>query len=483
MQLGELLRERQADSESAAVDGRGPRGLAEYREDVRQLGRPDSDAGVDDTNGDGALLAAHLDANAAARLGVPRRVREEVREDLSEADGIAMKEDRILRQDDLEGVLPAEKERPRRLERALHDGGEGDSLGPQADLPVRDPGNVEEIVDEPDEMGHLPLDDHSRLRESGPILLSVPRARQDLRRVRDGGEGIAELVREGGQELVLPAIHVAELLLGPAPLGHLRRERGVHRLEAGGALLDPLLQLLPRLPERDLAAARLDGVADRALEDHRVEAVLREEERGPALHRGEVQGPVVNVAQQEDRRAASRLVVRTQQVDAALFSQRGVEQVSVVPVRGHPPEPGLERPRPVDLDLDRHLRDEVADPGGVLLVRGDEEDAQGRRTPQGRPFERARGKALPRWHGESTKGWVRLREGLRGDRRKRRRRRPAAGSQHHPHLMRTAVIDEGYGPRVCGRLRRARRSRRPCSGVPGSPPRSCSGPCRSAIRW
>ena len=151
---------------------------------------------------------------------------------------------------DLERVLPAEKERPRRLERALHDGGEGDALGPQADLPVRDPGDVEEVVDQPDQMGHLPLDHLSRLCGAGAVLLAVPEARQDLRRVPDRREGIAELVREGGEELVLPAIDVAELLLGPAPLGHLRRERGVHRLEARGALLDPLLQLLPGLPER-----------------------------------------------------------------------------------------------------------------------------------------------------------------------------------------------------------------------------------------
>ena len=114
---------------------------------------------------------------------------------------------------------------------------------------------------------------------------------------------------------------VAELLLGPPPLGHLRRERGVHRLEARGALLDPLLQLLPGLPERRLLATRLDGVANRALEELRVEAVPHEKARGPALHRGDVQGPVARAAQQEDRRVAPRLVVRAQQVDAAPLAQ------------------------------------------------------------------------------------------------------------------------------------------------------------------
>ena len=221
----------------------------------------------------------------------------------------------------LERVPPAEEERPCRLERALHDRGEGDQLGPEADLPVRDPGDVEEVVDQPDQVGHLPLDHLSRLCGTGAVLLAVPEARQDLRRVPDRGERVSQLVREGGEELVLPAVDVAELLLGPAPLGHLHGERGVHRLEARGALLDPLLQLLPGPPEDDLLAPRLDGVADRALEELRVEEVHREEAGGSALHRGEVQRPVAPVAQEEDRRIPLGLAVGAQEVEAAPFAQ------------------------------------------------------------------------------------------------------------------------------------------------------------------
>ena len=70
-------------------------------------------------------------------------------------------------------------------------------------------------------------------------------------------------------------------------------------------------------------------------------------------------------------------------------------EVGVVPARGHPAEPGLERTRPVDLDADRHLRDEVADPGGVLLVGLDEENPQGWGTRRVGHSKRARGKDYP----------------------------------------------------------------------------------------
>jgi len=67
-------------------------------------------------------------------------------------------------------------------------------------------------------------------------------------------------------------------------------------------------------------------------------------------------------------------VIRTQQVDAASLAQPPGNEVGVVPARSHPDEPGLERRRPVDLDADLRLRDEVAKPGGILLVRRDEEN-------------------------------------------------------------------------------------------------------------
>jgi hypothetical protein len=90
-------------------------------------------------------------------------------------------------------------ERARRLDRLRHRLDELEPPPPEIDGAARDSRHVEEIVDEANEMRHLPLDDRDLARRR----VGVPHA-EELRRRQDRRERIAQLVTEHRrQELVL----------------------------------------------------------------------------------------------------------------------------------------------------------------------------------------------------------------------------------------------------------------------------------------
>ena len=76
-----------------------------------------------------------------------------------------------------------------------------DRHAPQADESARDPRDVHEIVDQPHEVLHLPLDHGDRVRALCERQIGQP---DQLGGEPDRRQGIAQLVRERGEELVLP---------------------------------------------------------------------------------------------------------------------------------------------------------------------------------------------------------------------------------------------------------------------------------------
>ena len=97
----------------------------------------------------------------------------------------------------------------------------------EPNLAARDAGDIEQVVDEPDELSHLPLDDVAR-----PVAaLLVGGQLEDGHGVVDGGERVAELVGQHGQELILAAVVLAE---GLRPVAPARRGPPSSHTDGGG---------------------------------------------------------------------------------------------------------------------------------------------------------------------------------------------------------------------------------------------------------
>jgi hypothetical protein len=91
-----------------------------------------------------------------------------------------------------------------------HDLRKRDGLLPKLDLPSRDAGDVEKVVDETYQVLGLPLDRLSLFRHDA----FVPYSHQ-LRRGHDGGEGVAQLVSQDREELVLSSVRLAQVVFLP----------------------------------------------------------------------------------------------------------------------------------------------------------------------------------------------------------------------------------------------------------------------------
>ena len=88
-------------------------------------------------------------------------------------------------------------------------GGDFDRLLPKVDLATHDSRDVEQIVDQANQVMYLPFHHVPRLLQCRSI---DPRDLQYLEGVADRGERVAQLVREGREELVLATVGLGQLL-------------------------------------------------------------------------------------------------------------------------------------------------------------------------------------------------------------------------------------------------------------------------------
>ena len=103
------------------------------------------------------------------------------------------------------------------------DRGESHHLLAELDLPLGDAGDVHEVVDQPGQVGHLPLGH----RPLGLALVGVAdRVLQQVQGVPDRGQGVPQLVGQGREELVLPPIALPQGLVEPGVLDGDRRPVG-----------------------------------------------------------------------------------------------------------------------------------------------------------------------------------------------------------------------------------------------------------------
>ncbi len=161
----------------------------------------------------------------AAWRGELAGVVQQVSEGLREPGDVGVDVNRRLRHRHGEVVFELVAGRPGRGDREIEHFRQRHARGPDLQLAGRDAAHVEQIVDEAPHHRHLPLDDGP-----GASLLvgGCPVGADDVRGGADRGQGIAELVREHGQELVFSPIGRAQRLLVAAQLV----VRGGERLRA-----------------------------------------------------------------------------------------------------------------------------------------------------------------------------------------------------------------------------------------------------------
>ena len=156
MRLDERARDREA--EAAPLDSLRSRLAAhELAEDLTLEVRGDADALVLDADADDVVVSLAGDAHDAAARRILDRVREQVRDHLGEAIGVAAHGQRRRRQRDVEQVLRALAREELRL--FAHDGTDVDQLFRDRELALLEPLDVEEVVDEGAEAAGLRLDD------------------------------------------------------------------------------------------------------------------------------------------------------------------------------------------------------------------------------------------------------------------------------------------------------------------------------------
>jgi hypothetical protein len=110
------------------------------------------------------------------------------------------------------------EQRLRRLDGAVQHGAQVDMVAPQLQAIGRDPRDVEQIVRQPYQLMELPAHDRQGAFLQPRILTG---ATQQLQRIAQRCERIAQLVGERRQELVLAAVGFAQHLFGVAALGHI----------------------------------------------------------------------------------------------------------------------------------------------------------------------------------------------------------------------------------------------------------------------
>ena len=138
-----------------------------------------------------------------------RGVDDQVRQRLRQAAAVAAHEQAFVRDVDLQrvaaGVQLVMALRDRLLDHAL----DRDLLAHERDLALGGAGDVDQLLDKVAHSAHLSFDDLAQPHEDG---IGVLERAQDARGVGDGGQRVAQLVRQHGEELALPPLGQTQLL-------------------------------------------------------------------------------------------------------------------------------------------------------------------------------------------------------------------------------------------------------------------------------
>ena len=148
-----------------------------------------------------------FDGDATARIGVLGGVGEQVGDDLREAPLVSIEAQLGGGEADVEMIAALLEERHRDLRPLGHDVLQAYQALLDLDRAAGDAGDVEQIVNEPNQVLNLALDDLQRL-----AVLTITPQLQQLNGGHDGRERVAELVTEHGEEFVFGSVGLSERL-------------------------------------------------------------------------------------------------------------------------------------------------------------------------------------------------------------------------------------------------------------------------------
>jgi hypothetical protein len=193
--------------ETAAHPLRRRRQLGEQLEDAGKVLGGDAGAGVLDTHCHLGAVARGAQPDATAALGELGGIVEQVREDLGEADRVGVEVDGVGRQRQFQVLAGALDEGPRDLQGLVQHGAQRNPLPAQLQLAAGDPADVEQVVDQPNQVLHLAIE-----QIAGPLHVRLQRdlVPYDLDGIADRHQQVAQFVRQCREELVLAAIGLAQ---------------------------------------------------------------------------------------------------------------------------------------------------------------------------------------------------------------------------------------------------------------------------------
>ena len=165
VKVDEAPHHREPDAQSALSAVQGAPLLHEEVEDVRQGLWRDADPRVSHADQHLRALDRGRDGDLPPRLGVLRRVGQQIRDRLGEATPIGDHRHPLRGGRERQVLEPLFQQRARHLDRLDDDVSHLDALLPELDLPARDARNVEEIVHQADDVLDLARDDRPLLRE------------------------------------------------------------------------------------------------------------------------------------------------------------------------------------------------------------------------------------------------------------------------------------------------------------------------------
>ncbi len=209
MQLDQAANESQADSEAAAGAVERMVGLHEKIEDlVLHVGR-DADSVVAYLQHGAPVQGTQRDGDPATGLGVLRGVGEQVRDDLFEPRGVSAHQERTLRKGDGQVVTERFDRGKGGLDGERDDRLEVNRRLAQIDMAASDAGDVEEVFEKAGHVLNLAPGDDDRVLDQ---LIAAGLQVNDFEGMGQRRQGIAKLVGEHGQKLVLALAGLLEAL-------------------------------------------------------------------------------------------------------------------------------------------------------------------------------------------------------------------------------------------------------------------------------
>ena len=199
MQFDQLLHQRKPDPQSSAADAAHIVRLPEHLEDDRLLVRGDADAIVLDRQNCIGRAFDDRDLDPPAIGCVAGRIAHDVPHDLDDACRIGMQRDLVIGQGNRQRVPAGIDRRLRDFQRVRKNIAERDLFPAQGNLPVFDPVDIEQIIDQTRHVAHvLP---HRRVHGCGVGF--VHRHFQQGHARRQDRQRVAQFMREHAEEPVL----------------------------------------------------------------------------------------------------------------------------------------------------------------------------------------------------------------------------------------------------------------------------------------